>query len=208
MLCSLEQKSCSTMSITTESISNRTPVSPVWQKKNQYQVGKALEQLRNWCQGAQCHTGAGSTMQGTHSPVVLQWHCIQGSHPDWRGQARGQRSTKYHFTLKREELEVGNYRLWDLGSPCMLQAAQPTGSKKAEEATQCAPSVSWAMEEWESSSTSSALASPSALPVKLLAVHCWGGAGGDDLHWLNTRQQSCVSSKIHLSFPNLYGIWN
>lgn len=33
MLCSLEQKSCSTMSITTESISNRTPVSPVWQKK-------------------------------------------------------------------------------------------------------------------------------------------------------------------------------
>lgn len=126
-----------------------------------------MEQLRNGCQGAQCHVEAGSTMQGPHSPVALQWHHVQGSHPDWKGQARGQRSTRYHFTLKREETEVGNYRLRDLGSPSTLQAAQPLGSKKAGEATQCVPSVCWAMEEWESSS-SSALAAPQLLQLLLV----------------------------------------
>lgn len=48
--------------------------------------------------------------------------------------------------------------------------------------TVCVPSVCWAMEEWESSSTSSALAPPQLFQLnccaKLLAVHCWGGAGG------------------------------
>lgn len=150
-------------------------------------------------------------MQGPHSPVALQWHRVRGSHPDWRGQARGQRSTRYHFTLKREETEVGNYRLRDLGSPSTLQAAQPLGSKKAGEATQCVSPVSAGpRRNGKAPAPAQPWHPPRSSSFSLCKTACCtllGRSWGDDPHEFNTRQQSCASPKIHLSFPFFYGIW-
>lgn len=58
----------------------------------------------------------------------------------------------------------------------------------------CVPSVCWAMEEWESSSTSSGLAPPQLFQqnccAKLLAVHCWGGAAGGGITHTSSTQGS------------------
>lgn len=135
-------------------------------------------------------------MQGPHSPVALQWHRVQGSHPDWRGQARGQRSTRYHFTLKREETEVGNYRLRDLGSPAHCKQLSPLAQRRQERPHSVCPQCllgHGGMGKLQHQLSLGTLPDLPASPcVKPLAVHCWGGAGG------MTRMSSIQGSKAVL----------
>lgn len=77
-------------------------------------------------QGAQRRIGAvrhhaKSTLDGHHAAARCSEEAVQTR----GGSPRGRKSKKYHFTLKREELEVGNYRLRVLVCPHTLQAAQP-----------------------------------------------------------------------------------
>jgi len=74
-------------------------------------------------QGAQHRVGAIQPCAG--AMLDSSGTVLGGSCPDWRGQPWGQKSIKYPFTLKREELEVGNYRLRVRGCLRTPWAAQP-----------------------------------------------------------------------------------
>lgn len=101
--------------------------------------------------------GNGDVQQQPRSGTVLGGSC-----PDWRGQSRGRKSTKYHFTLKREELEVGNYRLRVLGCPRTPQAARlsPFAQSRQKRASNGPLGPCGVLEEQESFTISSALAPP------------------------------------------------